>query len=108
MNTLDRFLPSKVDKKALDIFQAKKADILSIFQRKMLYGITDEQIAAMSVPQRMMAFGILFDKERLLRGQPTSISQVGSVIVSIRSQQKEVRERLEHLKRVNSMGDTAE
>jgi predicted transcriptional regulator len=105
---IQRYLPTKADRKALEIFKTNKADILSIFQRKMLYSITDEQIDAMSVSQKMMAFGILFDKERLLRGQPTSISAIASVIRSVRDKQKEVSERLEHLRHVNQPGDTPE
>jgi len=105
---INRFLPAKADAKALEIWKAKKADILSIFQRKMLYSITDEQIEAMSVPQKMMAFGILFDKERLIRGQPTSISAVASVISRLRETQKEVGERLEWLKQAQRPSDTDE
>jgi hypothetical protein len=104
-SVIKRFLPAKADRKALEIFKTNKADILSIFQRKMLYSITDEQIDRMSVSQKMMAFGILFDKERLLRGQPTSINLIASVIRQVRDKQKEVSDRLEHLRAVGPAGE---
>lgn len=90
---------SPAERKGLEIFKANKADVLAMFQRKLLYGITDEQLRRMTVQQRILGFAILFDKERLIRGQPTQISMLASVVADLRTTKKEVQERMEQLRK---------
>jgi len=86
------------DLKGLKIFTENKADILNLFQHKFLMGITKKDIEKMAPTQRIMAFGILFDKERLLRGRPTQIAGIFSIVSELRRQQKEAGDRLKRLK----------
>ena len=53
-------------------YKAHRGDIQAGIQNRILKSITDADIKAMPVGQRLMGYGILYDKERLERGQSTS------------------------------------
>jgi len=59
------------DIEALDDFKAIKGDTLAIYQRKLLNSLSNADIQKASPYQRVGMFGILYDKERLERGQTT-------------------------------------
>ena len=59
-----------------------RADILTSVQARLLDSVTDEKINDCTVPQLTVAYGILYDKERLERGQSTQNMSVASLIES--------------------------
>lgn len=85
IRTLQRY---GIDKAETEDYKSHRADILAGIQVKLLKSITDEDIKGMPVGQRFMGYGILYDKERLERGQSTSNE---SIIVT---QIRDMRERL--------------
>ena len=55
----------------LQLYKDHRADILSSYQQLILNSITPEDLKKAGLSQKMMAFGVLYDKERLERGQST-------------------------------------
>jgi hypothetical protein len=55
----------------VDLFKDRRADILAATQVRLLQGLTDEKIKQAKLGELSIAFGTLFDKERLERGQST-------------------------------------
>jgi hypothetical protein len=71
----------EIEKGEVDHFKEHRADILALFQKRILFSLTDEDIERIPPGSRMTAFGILYDKERIERGQSTSNqSQIQLVI----------------------------
>ncbi len=66
-----RLRPFKAEIEALPSFKEQKADVLAVFQQKILNSLTPRDIKSMPVGSRLTGFGILYDKERLERGQST-------------------------------------
>ncbi|MHC4560720.1 MAG: hypothetical protein ACYS80_25860 [Planctomycetota bacterium] len=62
----------KVERGEVDYFKEHRADIMALYQKRILYSLTDADIEKIPPGSRMTAFGILYDKERLERGQSTS------------------------------------
>jgi len=58
-------------KYGLKRFKEQKADILASKQRQLLDTLSSDEIKKMSPGSRVTAFAILYDKERLERGQST-------------------------------------
>ena len=56
-----------------DIYRSKRGDILAEMQRKILDSIDYHDIKKSPLGSRIVSAGILYDKERLERGLPTSI-----------------------------------
>jgi hypothetical protein len=61
--------------------QAEEAKKLTIAKHRILDSLCDaeqlaEALAKASLVQRTVAYGVMFDKDRLLRGEPTSIEEV--------------------------------
>lgn len=75
---LDRSTISKmlkrfnVHKEELETFRGEKADAMAVVQREILNNVTVEEIKKAPLQVKMMAFGVLFDKERLERGQSSA------------------------------------
>lgn len=55
------------------VYKNKRGDILAKLQKELLKSISADDIKDMPVGQRLMGYGILFDKERLERNQSTQI-----------------------------------
>ena len=55
----------------LQLYKDHRADILSSYQQLILNSITPEDLKKAGLSQKMMAYGVLYDKERLERGQST-------------------------------------
>lgn len=58
----------------VDDYKGARADTLAAMQWRLLQSITAEDIEKASLQCKLMGFGILFDKERLERGQATNIN----------------------------------
>lgn len=74
-NVHTRLKAVKADFKGLAVFKDKKADILALFQQKMLYSLTPDDIKRMPGGSRVLAMCQLYDKERTERGQPGAYVQ---------------------------------
>ena len=72
-NISERIKAHTQDIQDTEIYKEKRADILALFQKKLLYSVTDADIKKMSPYQRFGSFALLYDKERLERGQLTGI-----------------------------------
>lgn len=69
----DRLPDKRVD---LEAFKRNRADLLASKQKLILDSMTQEQIEKIPPQSRPTAFGILYDKERLERGQSTQNVEV--------------------------------
>jgi hypothetical protein len=58
-----------IEPNRLDSYKKHRADILAGMQDKILNSVTDDDIKGMPVGQRIMSYGILYDKERLETGK---------------------------------------
>lgn len=71
-------------------YKQHRADILAGLQHRLLSSITDNDIQKTPAIQRIMAAGILYDKERLERGLSNSnVSIITSTIQDIKRLQTE-------------------
>ena len=59
------------DVDALPVFKKHRADLLAMKGRELYNSLDAEAIAKASLSQRVVAFGILTDKERMERGETT-------------------------------------
>lgn len=88
-STVSKILKSfKVHKEQVETFKDERADAMAVIQREILSNITVDEIKKAPLQTKMMSYGILYDKERLERGQSTSNE---SIIVT---QIRDMRERL--------------
>ena len=68
----------------LKAYKDYRADILAYYQTLLLNALTPSEINKMAPRDRVLAFGVLYDKERLERGQSTSnISAITSIIQAV-------------------------
>jgi hypothetical protein len=75
-----------IDSVGLESYKQHRGDILAGVGERIIKSVTDEDIKKMPVGQRFMSYGILYDKERLERGQATSITDdMSSMIDRIES-----------------------
>lgn len=98
-NVSDRLKAFKTDMAGLETFKSKRADILALFQKKLLYSLTDKDIKRMPGGSRVLAFAQLYDKEQIELGKPTQIlgyaeiqEQLGSVDSEIAALEAELAE----------------
>jgi hypothetical protein len=78
VNTLKKYY---IDKQDVDNYRKYRGDILAGVQHRIIRSITDDNIKDMPVGQRIMSYGILYDKERLERNQATAITDDMSSII---------------------------
>ena len=79
---LKRFVASLEPSAQVQSFETAKAQLLGIVQQRLLATCGDaDKIAKMSVRDAAVAFGILFDKQRLANNQSTSnVSMLSKLI----------------------------
>ena len=56
----------------LKAWKKSKADVLALLQSNIVQSIDEDAIKKANLQQKMWAFGVAFDKERLERGQSTA------------------------------------
>lgn len=61
-----------LDPEAVAHFRKHKGAIMDAMQARLIGSITDTDIAKMAPRDRVLAFGVLFDKSRLEKGESTS------------------------------------
>jgi exopolyphosphatase/pppGpp-phosphohydrolase len=76
-----------IDLKHLESFKNNRADIFAGKQEQILASIDDVAIKCMPVAQRIISLGILYDKERLERGQSTANIAYDAPALAIRYQE---------------------
>jgi hypothetical protein len=75
----------KIKRGRVEAYKANRGDILAGIQERIIHTLTDADIKKASMLQRVTAAGILYDKERLERGQSTSNqASVESILLEIR------------------------
>ena len=68
----------------LQAYRDSRADVLAYYQQQILSSLSEADLKKASLQVKIMAFGILYDKERLERGQSTSnISAITSIIQAV-------------------------
>lgn len=74
-----------IEANTLESFKEHRADILAGKQEAILNSIDTDAIKGMPVGQRIMSLGILYDKERLERGQSTAnVASIHADIAALR------------------------
>jgi len=61
-----------IDPKETDVFKKDRADLLASKQRLLINNLTISSVKKCSARDTAVSFGILYDKERLERGQSTA------------------------------------
>ena len=100
-----RLRPFKGEIEALESFKEQRADVLAVYQQKLLNSLTDSDIKRMPPGSRLTGFGILYDKERLERGQSTDNIAVEALIEDLHNTQEQldkIRERKAELLRLKA------
>ena len=100
-----RLRPFKAEIEALQSFKEQRADVLAVYQQKLLNSLTDSDIKRMPPGSRLTGFGILYDKERLERGQSTDNIAVEALIEDLHNTQEQldkIRERKAELLRLKA------
>lgn len=64
-------LPEGILAKDIDTFRRKRADVFARVQQIMLQYITPAKMERASLSQLILAFGLMYDKERMEQGKPT-------------------------------------
>ena len=75
--------------KGLKVYKDHRADIFALEQKRLLDSIDDKDIKKTPIAARMTSFGILYDKERLERGESTeNIAHIHKVAKGIRDRMR--------------------
>jgi hypothetical protein len=93
-----RLRPFKAEIEALESFKEQKADVLAVYQLKLLNSLTEADIKNIPPGSRLTGFGILYDKERLERDKSTanvSVHELQETIISSQQAREEARARRE-------------
>ena len=96
-NVWERLQTVGYDDVDLDSFNNSRADILAFVQSKLINSLDSDAIKEMQPYQRVVATGILYDKERLERGKSTSninVVEVTGTIADLQAQASKLRESL--------------
>ena len=68
----ERLKPIIDDIDTIELHKKHRADILALQSRRILKSLTNDDIQKTPAGQRVMMYGILYDKERLERGESTA------------------------------------
>ena len=81
----------------LQRFKDQRADLIAAKADQLLKSLTEDDIKKMPAASRVVSFGILTDKERLERGQATSIVGADDLSDEITKRSKQIKEMEESL-----------
>ena len=73
---LAKLSPSLISSRDVSQYREERADIIAELQQTLIRHITPDKLNRASLSQILMAFGILYDKERLERDQSTQNTAV--------------------------------
>ena len=74
---------------ATEVYKNNRADIIAHMQLGILQSVNKAKIKKASLRDSIVSFGILYDKERLERGQSTQILDAGQNIRDIEAMKKQ-------------------
>jgi len=89
-NIVQRLQTVTADVDSLDSYKIHRADILALNGRRLLSHVTDEKLQKASAYQLAGMYGILYDKERLERGQTTANVGYADYTRSVAEMDKEI------------------
>ena len=75
---------------SLEKYKKNRANVLALIQSKIINSISDAEIKKANLQQKMWAFGVLYDKERLETGRSTQNISSISLHQSIDSKLQEI------------------
>jgi hypothetical protein len=81
VNVIETLRRYHVNQQHLKTYKSNRADIIAGMQSRLLASVTDADIKKAPLGSRIMAAGILYDKERLERGQSTANVSVHSQLI---------------------------
>lgn len=96
-NIQQRLAAAEYNKEDLENFKKHRGDVFAHFQSLLINSLTPEVIKGMNPYQRIIGLSVLFDKERLQRGQSTeniSIAEIQGSIDDLQAQAAKLRESL--------------
>lgn len=93
VNITQRLRPYNELLQNLDRFKNHRADIFALKQSQLLNAVTERDVKSASLLQKTTAFGILYDKERLERGQSTENISVKSIVHSLSNDRDDLAKR---------------
>ena len=105
VNVVKRLQRHCDDVDLLPMHKKHRADILTLSGKKLLQSVTDGTIKEMSGLQRITAYGILYDKERLERGQSTANVSIHDIDRSLSTAAEEIERLRLELSEMESTGD---
>jgi len=88
-----------IDYKQTQDFIKNRADIFAGLQRKIIESISPEDLQKAPLQVKAMAMGVLYDKERLERGQATEITVNFDAIRAIKERARDVEAKIKALER---------
>jgi hypothetical protein len=89
-STVARRLKHLTPRKTTEIYKEQRANVLAELQRKILNTCNYDAIKQMAPRDRVTAMAILYDKERLERGESTAnIASIHADIAALRGQAKD-------------------
>ena len=77
---------NNIDPIDTEVYKKNRADTLASVQRRLLNNISQADIKKSGLRDKVVAVGILYDKERLERGQSTENVSIDGALRSIHSQ----------------------
>jgi hypothetical protein len=89
-NVRQRLAAVRADFKGLRTFKDRRADLLAMFQQKLLYSLTEADIKKMPGGSRILAMCQLYDKERIERGKPGAIVEFQDIQAEIDQADQEI------------------
>lgn len=89
-NIAQRLQPLVEELDGLTSFKDNRADVLAAYQAKLLNSLSTTEVQKASPYQKVGMFGLLYDKERLERGQSTSNVAYADYSRSIQDQDREI------------------
>lgn len=91
MNIQERLKKIHNEIERVDDFKKHKADILAIHQNRLISSITPEVIEKAGLKDRAIAFGVMYDKERLERGKSTQNVAYADLVRMREQKEKELK-----------------
>lgn len=83
-NVIQRLKTVGYNQQSLENFKKHRGDIFAFIQSKLLNSINDETIKEMQPYQRIISTGVMYDKERLERGQSTQNIDTWTLTASLK------------------------
>ena len=97
-NIQQRLEAVEYDKEDLEHFKKHRGDVFAFLQSKILNSIDIDEIKELNPYQRIIGASILFDKERLHRGESTenvNIHQLTATIEEVRAERERLLKEIE-------------